>query len=144
MEAVNKAIEEYRESPFIANLRRLCALDKALLVCICRHVARSGSLGMTIEDVMDRFEDLMQELRMNTEISLVIPPMSVLFERLLVMLQRGIVGKRIDSRGGGENRGIRDITRRSVFHMSIQARDVKTALMDSPFSKYLPGIGMLS
>jgi hypothetical protein len=134
MENINLAINEYRESPFIANLKRLCVLDKAILVTICRHTAHAGNIGMTAEDVMNRLDDLIIEFRSNPEIFFILPPMNTVFERLQVMLQRGLLEIHRD-RHYGEG----SLTRVSNFCLCLQVRDVKNAFLDSPFRNYLPG-----
>ena len=95
---------------------------------------------MTAEDVMNRLDDLIVELRSNVEISLIPPPMSAVFERLQVMLQRGIIECHLD-RLSDE----RSFTRVSNFKLGLQVRDIRTAFIGCPFHACIPGaaVGMM-
>lgn len=134
MDTISLAINEYQESPFIANLKRLCVLDKAILVTICRHTTHAGNIGMTAEDVMNRLDDLILEIRSNPEIIFISPPMNTVFERLQTMLHRGLIEIHRD-RHYDEG----SFTRVSNFCLCLQVRDVKNAFLNSPFRNYLPG-----
>lgn len=57
-ELVKLACDEYKEEPFRATIKRLPALDKALLVCVCKHVAVSGEREVSMEMLWGRLTDL--------------------------------------------------------------------------------------
>ena len=131
-----KAIEEYRLSPVIATLTRLCVLDKLIVIAVCRHMASSGTLGMTLEEIMNRLEDLMKEMQVDPKICIIPAPMSTVCERMQTMFQSGIIGKQEDKlhRSAGFK-----IARYSVLMSRVHIRDVCSAFKDTPFEAYLPG-----
>lgn len=129
---INKAVNEYRETPFVATLSRSCLLDKAILVAICRHTASTGTFGMTCDDLICRLSDLVAEIRTDPKIQLIVPPMTVIIERVDNMMKRGILLKANERKncsvggGGGKDNNINRIT---PFTCRVQMTDIKVILI---------------
>lgn len=66
---VNAAVSKYKETPFISMVSRTSPLEKAILLCFCKHRKivcggddHSSLAGMTALMAWSRFEDLMQKI----------------------------------------------------------------------------------
>ena len=130
IEHINKAINEYRETPFVATLSRSCLLDKAILVAICRHTASTGTFGMTCDDLLCRLSDLVAEIITDPKIQLFVPPMTVIIERVDNMMKRGILLK-VNERKTSSVCGGKDINRITPFTCRVQMTDIKVILIFS-------------
>ena len=141
IEHLNKAINEYRETPFVASLRRSCKLDQAILVGICKHTASTGVFGMTPQDLWGRLSDVISEAK-QSNVNLIHPPMNVLLERLESLHKRGILKVQSSMSSSRSlfllpvsNQGI---SRTTVFTCRLQISDIKTAFKELLFFKLLP------
>jgi hypothetical protein len=63
---VNKAETEHKESPFRTSIRLFCALDKAILVCACKHVQASGESEMGTDMLWLRLQDFIRAYVVNS------------------------------------------------------------------------------
>ena len=141
---MNKAINEYRETPFVASLRRSCKLDQAVLVAICKHTASTGIFGMTPQDLWGRLTDVIDEAKLSN-VNLLRPPMNVLLERLESLHKRGVLKVQSDkhptlwsSSSSLLSASSQYISRSTIFTCRLQIADIKTAFKELPFFKLLP------
>ena len=144
IEHLNKAINEYRETPFVASLRRSCKLDQAVLVAICKHTASTGIFGMTPQDLWGRLTDVIDEAKLSN-VNLLRPPMNVLLERLESLHKRGVLKVQSDKRptlwsssSSLLSASSQNISRSTIFTCRLQIADIKTAFKELPFFKLLP------
>ena len=54
---VTKAAEEHKANPMTVGITKCCALDKAILVSICKHGRAVSEGPMTVMDIWKRLED---------------------------------------------------------------------------------------
>ena len=59
---VNAAVDEYKKDPFRSSIERVCQLDKAILVCVCRHIRASAESTLSLQALWERLEDLIQQI----------------------------------------------------------------------------------
>jgi hypothetical protein len=67
---VKAAVDKYKETPFISMISRCCMLEKAILLCFCKHRKivcggdeHSSAAGMTMHMAWQRYEDLVLLVR---------------------------------------------------------------------------------
>lgn len=66
---VNAAVNRYKETPFISMVSRMSQLEKAIILCFCKHRKlicggddHSTLAGLTMLMAWDRFQDLLQKI----------------------------------------------------------------------------------
>jgi len=101
MTLISLATTEYKESPMMATMSRLCALDKALLVAACKHLRATDSTEIKAETLWNRLGDLLQLARQNPQINLLTPPQFIFDEALDRLVKQGMFHQS-GRRGGGE------------------------------------------
>jgi hypothetical protein len=67
---------QYQQDSFVPTIPLLCALDKAVLVCACRHVKATGEIAMGTNMLWLRLQDFMRELHFKNSTLLATPPSS--------------------------------------------------------------------
>lgn len=118
VETVSKAVAEYRQNPLMIRTTKACALEKGILIAMCKHSKISGSLEMGLEDVWARLNDFVEaeRNRMSTataadalltpadralrameepEVELEMPPYHVFEELVSRMCEHGLLVKRL-------------------------------------------------
>lgn len=60
VETVSRAVAEYRQNPLMIRTAKACALEKGILMSMCKHSKISGSLDMSLEDIWTRLHDFVE------------------------------------------------------------------------------------
>jgi hypothetical protein len=140
---VTQATDEYKESPMLATVARACALDKAVLAALCRHVKSTGATDVSVDLLWDRLQDLLEALRDDPANTLQLPPVRVFHEALGRLADQGLLVRKAP-RGGltGLAPPAADVLamKRSVFSLRPMMTDVVAAMKDHPIGKQLERI----
>jgi len=147
MALINIATTEYKESPIMATMSRLCTLDKALLVAACKHLRATDSTEIKAETLWNRLGDLLQLARQNPQITLLNPPQFIFDEALDRLVKQGLfdqTGRRGSEMGrsGGIAAGsalgsTRYGPRAQSFTFRIEFTDVVACLKEDLLAKFL-------
>ena len=131
--SVQKSVAEYRETPLLSALTNSCQLDKAIIICICKHIHASGITTATNNEVFLRLTDLdlmiANEIKKNPSFKLKnfrIPSIGVFNERISALQSRGILST--NSAGG---------LSQSICSLAISIADVTAALGNDVFGTFL-------
>jgi Cdc6-like AAA superfamily ATPase len=147
MKLITRATTEYKESPMMATMSRLCTLDKALLVAACKHLRATDSMEINADTLWCRLGDLLQLARQNPEITLLTPPQFIFDEALDRLVKLGLfdqTGRRGSEmgRGGGNAAGsalgsTRYGPRAQSFTFNLEFTDVVACLKEDLLAKFL-------
>jgi Cdc6-like AAA superfamily ATPase len=74
MALIKQATDEYKESPMMATVSRLCALDRAIVIGACKHVRATESKDISAEELRMRLDDLLAVARNAAVNSVVVQP----------------------------------------------------------------------
>ncbi len=137
MNLVSTAAAEYKESPMMATVSRLCTLDKAILIAICKHHRATDETEISSQGLWDRLTDLIQALSrpraetangngnaVATDAPLFQPPVFIYDEALDRLLEQGL----LTQVGKGRGVGSLDGTLRGPFSLRLEFTDVMVAL----------------
>jgi Cdc6-like AAA superfamily ATPase len=126
MMLVKVAADEYKESPMMATVARLCAIDKAILVAICKHIRNSNDENEIAADMLwDRLGDLLQRARGKAGVP-ISPPPFIFNEALDRLVEQGILAKTGRRTGAGDI--LQGQTHRGPFRSVLELSDVVVAL----------------
>jgi hypothetical protein len=118
VETVSRAVAEYRQNPLMIRTAKACALEKGILMAMCKHSKISGSLEMSLEDIWARLHDFVEAERHQRsaaeaadallsaadralrdleepDVSLEMPPYHLFEELISRMCEHGLLVKRI-------------------------------------------------
>ena len=57
MHDINKAVLEYKENPLMVRTKNACAIEKAILIAMCKHSKITGAAEIPLETIWNRFCD---------------------------------------------------------------------------------------
>lgn len=147
---VKAALDEYNQDPFKVFIRGACQLDKALIVCACKHVKATGQSELTFAELWFRLKDFLVTVslqkqvasaRLQSEtltnasvlyISLILPPYEV-FESAMHRLVHVGIFQVLPSK-------FTNLIPRAtnfVFRREIDPSVVVAALKDTPFMQFV-------
>jgi 3-methyladenine DNA glycosylase Tag len=126
---VMKAATEYKENPLIQAVCRCCILDQALFICMCKHHRASGITEMTIDNIWDRFQDMLDKYPSHV---IETPPWTVFEESIARLVNQGLlIRKDLKSNFSIDY---------AIFSPRLSHSDIEIALRQAagPFSSELP------
>ncbi len=54
---INKAVSEYKENPLMIRTKNACAIEKAIIIAMCKHSKITGAAEISLETIWNRFCD---------------------------------------------------------------------------------------
>ena len=128
---INMATAEYKESPMMATVSRMCALDKAIMIAACKHLRSTDNAEMAAEVLWDRLHDLLKQARQNPDVTLLPPPQFIFDEALDRLVKQGlfeVTGRRGEARYGAQSK---------KYMLRMEFTDVVACLKEDIFAKFL-------
>lgn len=125
---VNVATNEYKGSPMMATISNGCALDKAVILTMCKNYNVNGETETIISDLWDRLLDFFRLSFKDPLVKLHQPPYFIFEESLERIINQGLVKKSF-ARGHSGSK----ITK---LTLRMEITDVRAALKDDPLFKY--------
>ena len=137
IQTVNRAANEYKQTPLMSMTRNSCALYKAILVSIIAHNrAQGGSVCVSSDELHRRLSDTISAMKSHPDFSLSLPPYSTYLKCVDRMIDEGfLISAEIDKAGKRKRRapffGVRSV------RLRLEASDVRSALKGDCFEKLL-------
>jgi len=125
---VNMATNEYKGSPMMATISNACALDKAVILTMCKNYNVNGETETVINDLWDRLLDFFQQSCKDPLVKLHQPPYFIFEECLERIINQGLIKKSFARGHSG--------TKITKLTLRIELTDVRAALKGDPLLKY--------
>ena len=99
MALVKQAADEYKESPMMATVSRLCSLDRAIIIGACKHLRATEDAIISIDSLRMRLNDILtlakkNNLELHVEQSTITipcnPPQHIFEEAVRRLVEQGI------------------------------------------------------
>jgi len=128
MMLVKQAADEYKESPMMATVNRLCAIDKAILISVCKHLrASNDETEITAAALWDRLGDLLHRARSKQGVPLPPPPF-IYNEALDRLVEQGLLTQTQTGRRSATEAASGEQVHRGPFSLRLEFTDVVVAL----------------
>ena len=137
IQTVNRAANEYKQTPLMSMTRNSCPLYKAILVSVIAHNrAQGGSVSVSSDELHRRLNDTIHAMKSHPDFFLSLPPYSTYLECIDRMVEEGyLIAAETDRAGKRKNRdnffGVRSV------RLRLEASDVRSALKGDCFEKLL-------
>jgi Cdc6-like AAA superfamily ATPase len=125
---ITTATNEYKGSPMIKTVSLAPALDKAIILTMCKNYNVNGETETILNVLWDRLQDLFHQSFKDPLIKLIQPPYFIFEEALERIIHQGLV-KRAYSRGHSGSKIAK-------LSLRIEITDVRSALKEDPLFKY--------
>lgn len=137
IQVVNRAANEYKQTPLMSLTRSSCPLYKAILVSIIIHNrAHGGSVNISSDELHRRLTDTIHNMRTHPNFSLKLPPYSVYLDSIDRMIDEGFLISAAPDKVGRKKRRASFFGIRSV-RLRLEASDIKSALTGDCYEKLL-------
>ena len=136
---VKQAADEYKESPMMATVSRLCAIDKAILIALCKHLrASNDETEIAAATLWDRLGDLLHRARSRPGIP-PLPPAFIFNEALDRLVEQGLLAHTQTGRRGAAEaaQAAAGSVHRGPFSLRLEFTDVVVALKGDPLLDFL-------
>jgi Cdc6-like AAA superfamily ATPase len=137
---VSKAAAEYKLTPLMAMTKNACQLYKALFVSIIRHNrATGGSLFISIDELFQRLQDTIADLKQSPDFFLRLPPYCIYLESIDKMVGEGflILEKDHESRSVGTKVKLALFYTMKMVKTKLDAAEIQNSLKGECFEKLL-------
>ncbi len=131
MKLVKIAADEYKQSPMMATVTRLCAVDKAILVALCNHLRNSNDeTQIDAETLWTRTSDLLRKAGTKEGVPRQ-PPPYIFNEALERLVEQGLLIQLGSSSRDGSSQ------QAGPFSLRLEFTDVVAALKGSPLLDFI-------